>query len=147
VSNTVGKQVVDRTKRTPEREEQFLEVLAAGWSVYKAARAIGVGRQTVYDWRNDGLTNFAQRWDEAVESGTDVMEDEAVRRAVHGVTRSVYYQGQPCGENTEYSDLLLDKQLRARRKEKYSDRTEQHVSQTVRIVEVTSYASEPGEES
>ena len=128
-----------RTLRTPRVEERFLKQLAAGGSVTSAARAIGTGRSTVYQWRDDDV-NFAKAWDDAIESGTDVMEDEAVRRAVEGVDRPIYYQGAVCGYITEYSDDLLIRMLKARRKDKYSDRQEQHVSAAVRAVEVTSYA-------
>ncbi len=120
-------QVVDRTKRTPEREIEFLKALATGASVYKAAVAAGVGRRTVYEWR-EGDDEFATLWDEAVECGTDLFEDEAKRRGVDGVDEPVYYKGEICGHITKYSDALLDKQLRARRKEKYSDRLEQAYS-------------------
>ena len=68
------------------------------------------------------------------------MEDEAVRRAVEGVPRPVFYQGKVVGAVQEYSDELLIRMLRARRKAKYSDRVESAVSNTVRVVEVTSFA-------
>jgi hypothetical protein len=128
-----------RSRRSPSREAEFLEALAAGWSVKKAAETIGVARRTAYGWRGED-EDFARLWDDAVEAGTDLMEDEAIRRAVEGVPRPVFYQGQIVGSITEYSDFLLDRQLRARRKDKYSDRQEQHVSAAVRVVEVTSYA-------
>jgi hypothetical protein len=133
-----------RTLRTPRVEERFLKQLAAGGSVTSAARAIETGRSTVYQWRDDDV-NFAKAWDDAIESGTDVMEDEAVRRAVEGVDRPIYYKGKVVGAVKEYSDELLIRMLKARRKEKYSDRLEGVVSRTVRVVEVMSYADvEPG---
>ena len=42
------------------------------------------------------------------------MEDEAVRRAVEGVPRPVFYQGQIVGAVQEYSDELLIRMLKAR---------------------------------
>lgn len=128
-----------RSKRTSTREGQFLAALAAGWSVTKAAEAIGIARRTAYDWRDTGA-DFAKLWDDAVEAGTDLMEDEAVRRAVEGVPRPVFYQGKVVGAVLEYSDELLIRMLKARRKAKYSDRVESAVSNTVRVVEVTSFA-------
>jgi hypothetical protein len=128
-----------RSKRTSTREGQFLAALAAGWSVTKAAEAIGIARRTAYDWRDTGA-DFAKLWDDAVEAGTDLMEDEAVRRAVEGVPRPAFYQGQIVGSIQEFSDFLLDRQLRARRKAKYSDRVESAVSAAVRVVEITSFA-------
>src|SRR5688572_27281205 len=108
-----------RTLRTPKIEERFLKQLAAGCTVSSAAKSIGTGRSTVYQWR-DADVDFAQAWDDAIESGTDVMEDEAVRRAVHGVDRPIYYRGTVCGHVTEYSDDLLIRMLKARRRAKYS---------------------------
>ena len=68
-----------------------------------------------------------------------------MRRAVDGVKKPVYYKGNVCGHVQEYSDFLLDKQLRARRKGKYSDRQEQVLSGQIRVVEVLSFAEEPEE--
>jgi hypothetical protein len=140
----MGRQVFDRTKRTPEREVKFLEALKTGASVYAAARIAGIGRQTAYDWRNEDDV-FAALWEEAVECGTDLMEDEAKRRGMDGYDEPVFYQGQVCGKVRRYSDFLLDKQLRARRKGKYSDRQEQVLSGQIRVVEVRSFAEEPEE--
>ena len=133
-----------RTLRTPRVEERFLKELAQESSVSRAAKSVGTGRSTVYQWRENDV-NFAKRWDEAIEDGTDRMEDEAVRRGVEGVEKPVYYKGEVVGHLQEYSDLLLDKQLRARRKGKYSDRTEQVLSGQIRVVEVLSFAEEPEE--
>ena len=63
---------------TPEKEEKFLEVLATGASVARAAAEIGAARSTVFGWKKDN-PKFAERWDNAVETGTDLMEDEALR--------------------------------------------------------------------
>jgi hypothetical protein len=128
-----------RTVRTPRAEERFLEQIAAGGSVTSAARSIGIGRSTVYQWR-DADVAFAQAWDDAVECGTDAMEDEATRRAVHGTSKPVFYRGEICGHIQEFSDELLIRMLKARRKAKYSDRVESAVSNSVRVVEVTSFA-------
>jgi transposase len=50
-----------RSHRTSTREAKFLAALAAGWSVTKAAEAIGIARRTAYDWRDTG-EDFARRW-------------------------------------------------------------------------------------
>jgi hypothetical protein len=131
-------QVVDRTKRTPEREERLLQVLATGASVYKAALAAGIGRTTAYEWREND-PDFRARWDEAVENGIDLMEDEALRRAVNGTDKPVFYQGEVCGEVKEYSDTLMIFQLKARRPEKYRERTDTNVTGTINVT-ITTYA-------
>jgi hypothetical protein len=108
------------TQRTPERDKKFLDKLAAGYSVAAAAREAGYGRQHSYDHRKLD-PDFAARWDEAVEAGTDLIEDEMHRRAVHGVEDPVYYQGEQCGVARKYSDTLMIFHLKGRRPEKYRD--------------------------
>ncbi|SEL39165.1 hypothetical protein SAMN04515666_103607 [Bosea lupini] len=83
--------------------ERFLAALGEGLSVAGAAKLAGIGRQTVYDWRKrDG--EFAAAWDDAIETGTDNLEDEARRRAM------------------STSDTLMIFMLKARRPEKYKER-------------------------
>jgi hypothetical protein len=134
-----------RSSYTPERAERFLELLAGGGSVTKAAEAIGRHRRTVYDWKARH-EDFAQAWDEAVEAGTDLIEDEATRRAVHGVDRPEFFQGRLVGSVREYSDQLIMTLLKARRRWKYSDKIEQRSTETVRVIECTSFAGAPPEE-
>jgi transposase-like protein len=126
-------QVVDRTKRTPKIEQAFLEVLSAGGSVYKAAITAGVSRTQVYEWRRND-EDFALRWDEALECGTDTMEDEAYRRAVNGTEKPVFYKGDECGYIREYSDNLMMFKLKARRPEKYRERSDLNVSGDIRVI-------------
>ncbi len=82
--------------------EKFLAALARGCSVSQAARLAGISRQHAYRCRSRSQT-FAQQWEDAIEQGTDALEDEAVRRALAG------------------SDTLLMFLLKARRPEKYRD--------------------------
>ena len=97
----------DRPERTSR--DRFLSALAEGLSVAAAAGAAGAGRQTVYDWRKRDAV-FAAAWDAAVETGTDSLEDEALRRA------------------KSQSDTLLIFMLKARRPDKYKDRRVSEVS-------------------
>lgn len=128
-----------RAVRTPEIEDRFLEVLATGASVYKAALEVGIGRRTAYEWR-EADPEFKARWDEAVDCGVDLMEDEALRRAKDGVTKPVYYQGQVCGEVQEYSDTLMIFQLKARRPEKYRENVDVNHRGNVAVT-VVNYAA------
>lgn len=115
--------MANRTTRTDKKVADFLAALCEGASISKACAASGVARRTVYDWRHADK-DFASAWDEAVEAGTDVLEDEAVRRAVEGVDEPVFYQGQQCGLVRKYSDTLLMFMLKGRRGEKFRDRHE-----------------------
>lgn len=119
-------------------QERFLEGLRGGKSVSGAAKYAGASRASVYRWREDD-TEFAAAWDDAYNTGTDVLEEEATRRATIGVPRMKFYKGQPIMvtgtdgverpyiEN-EMSDTLLMQQLNARRPEKY--RTNHKVEHT-----------------
>lgn len=108
---------------TEEQHKRFLATLETGASVGAAAEAAGVVRTAAYRWREDA--DFAVLWDDAYERGTDVLEDEAKRRAVDGVPEPVgWFQGVAGGTVQKYSDALLIFSLKARRRAKYSDRTE-----------------------
>lgn len=87
--------------------DQFILALSRGASVAGSAKLAGMSTSRAYDRRrSDG--EFAERWRRAVEDGTDILEDEAFRRATTGK-----------------SDYLLSMLLRARRPEVYSDKWRQ----------------------
>ncbi|GBC94467.1 hypothetical protein HRbin16_00248 [bacterium HR16] len=83
-------------------KQTFLAALSRGCTVSLSAKLAGVSRQAAYKARARSRT-FADAWQDALESGTDVLEDEAVRRALAG------------------SDTLLMFLLKARRPEKFRD--------------------------
>lgn len=76
--------------------------------------------------RDDGTfkDDFCVRWDAAIESGTDRLEDEARRRAERGVERPVYQGGVMVGTVTEYSDTLMSLLMKGNRPQKFN--TERH---------------------
>ena len=90
-------------KNKEKRRDHFLLCLANGDSVKHACEVSGIGRKTVYLWRSqDG--DFAEAWDEAIESGVERLEDEAYRRALVG------------------SDTLMIFLLKAKRPKVYADK-------------------------
>jgi AcrR family transcriptional regulator len=95
--------------------EAFLERLRGGASIAQAAKIAGIPRRTVYEWR-DQSEDFRKAWDEAIEEGTDLLEDAARQRAVEGVQEPVFYKGEVVGYVTKHSDTLLIFLLKARRK-------------------------------
>jgi hypothetical protein len=109
---------------TPEKEEKFLKKLVAtGGNVSAACRVIGAARSTAYDHKKND-TEFAKKWQEAVDQGIDALEQEARRRAFIGVKKKVFYKGQKIDEIREFSDTLLIFILKALRPEKYVERQE-----------------------
>ena len=99
------------TKLTVEKRTSFLSVLADGASVSQAALSIDVKRPSLYAMRNKDQ-EFREDWDDAVEAGTDCLEDEAVRRA------------------RESSDVLLIFMLKARRPDRFRERSTVDVNVT-----------------
>jgi hypothetical protein len=113
--------MANRTTRTPERDGRFLEALANGATISSAVRSAGYARTTVYKWRAADV-ELAAAWDDALEAGTDLLEDEALRRAKDGYDEPRFYEGEVCGHVRKYSDTLAIFLLMARRPEKYSDK-------------------------
>jgi hypothetical protein len=91
---------MSRFVRTFRARKAFLDSLAAGDSLSKAARAAGGTTSIFKRWRAED-ENFASDWDEALEEGTDFIEDTATDRAM------------------KKSDPLMLAILKARRPEKF----------------------------
>lgn len=79
--------------RTPEKIAAFCAALAETCNVGKACNAVGMGRSTAYDWRDDDPA-FAAAWDRAMKVGRSALEDEAHRRAFTGTDKPLVHQGQ-----------------------------------------------------
>lgn len=112
--------------RTLQRawKRKFLDALEQGVTVREAAASAGVGRSTAYEARESDA-DFASAWDTAYEEGTDVLEQEAFRRAVEGTRgRPVVADGQIIAEVQEYSDTLMTLLLKARRPSRYRERVD-----------------------
>lgn len=92
-----------------------------GLSITGAAIHADIPRRTVYDWR-DADAEFRAAWDEALEYGSDRLEDEAFRRAHDGVERPLVSAGKVVKDDDgvalrirEYSDTLMCLLLKSRR--------------------------------
>jgi hypothetical protein len=110
-----------RTPKAPgDWKEAFLEALGEHGMVTRACRDIGIGRTTAYEARRADDA-FATAWADISEMTLERMEAEAIRRAVDGVDRAVYYQGEEVGLERQYSDTLLIFLLKAGRPDKYRE--------------------------
>lgn len=139
---------MDRQKRTPKKDgkkeatkprrvrrpvkpwrEAFLAQLSQNANVLLSCKTAKVSRAYVYETRNSDA-EFAKLWDAAVDEAIDVLEEEAWRRAVKGVTEPVFGSlghGQGTGEVGQvqkYSDVLLIFLMKAGRPQKYRERVE-----------------------
>lgn len=74
-------------------KETFLEALRQDPTVSLACEVAGVGRATVYRWREQSKT-FAQAWDDAVERCRDVARRSIYQRGILGWDEKVASQGQ-----------------------------------------------------
>lgn len=114
------KPIAHYTEWTAEKAAQFLEFLAGGHTAAHAARKCRVSRSSAYKHR-EADEEFARAWQDAEAAGTEVMEEEAHRRAVDGTLKPVYQQGQKVGTIREYSDTLLIFLLKGRKPGTYRD--------------------------
>ena len=115
---------------SPKARERFLEALAAGWAVRHAASLTTYSFQRWYELR-EADEEFAAAWSEAIEQGTQRIEDEALRRAVDGWDEPVFQKGELVGHVRRYSDAILALLLRARRPETYREGAIVDMSTTV----------------
>lgn len=84
-------------KRTAANRKKFLEALGENFNVAEAARAAGLGRTALYNWRREDA-DFRKAWDDIkANEGADLIEDEIARRGLRGVDEPVIYQGRIAG--------------------------------------------------
>lgn len=100
--------------RTDEKLQELCERLHYNCGdIHEAARYCLVSPAFVMSWIKDDKT-AASKIEEARRVGYAGLESEAIRRAVHGIEKSVYYKGVVVGTEQVYSDGLLTKLMEAR---------------------------------
>lgn len=108
---------------SPKKKEAFLEVFRRTGNITYAAKAAGIDRSTHHKrWMKH--PDYAEQFENAREEAADVLEAEALRRAVQGTEKPVFYQGSVCGHIREYSDVLLIFLLKGNRPNKFRERFE-----------------------
>src|SRR5215472_13409819 len=73
--------MASRTCRTPKKRRVFLAALADGASIFRACQAAGFSRSRAYAWRAED-PDFSDAWNQAVDDGTDRLEDALFARAI-----------------------------------------------------------------
>jgi hypothetical protein len=131
--NVANTPAVRDTCTIQRAQAKFLDALGHGLSATGAANVAGGSRRSFYNWRTAD-PEFAKAWDLAVESGTDILEDEAWRRAVKGNVEPVVSLGKIVyGKNgepltvTKTSDTIMALLLKGRRREKFSEKVSQEI--------------------
>jgi hypothetical protein len=129
------RRVKKRERKTAQA--RFLAVLSRGLPVAAAAARAGVARDTVYGWR-EADAGFRAAWESAYAEGGDAIEEEAHRRGVEGWEEPVYQGGEQVGEVRRYSDRLLDRLLKGRKRDLYGEHVQVKATPpddlTIRIV-------------
>jgi hypothetical protein len=105
-----------------EAQETFLAAYAVHGNVTAGCDKAEVDRSFVYYWIEHDET-FSLRYEQAKARYCDRLRQEIDRRAVHGVKKPVYYQGEKVGDIQEYSDTLLIFQAKAKMPE-YRDKVQ-----------------------
>lgn len=102
-------------------QERFLEAFRVTGIVSSSAEAAGVHRSSVYrELEKDEA--FVAAFEDAEAEAVDVLEREALRRAVEGVVEPVVSAGEHVTDVRRYSDRLLEFLLKARRPDRFSER-------------------------
>lgn len=102
------------------KKSEFLRQYAQSGIMSTCCDAVGIDQSTVYRWR-DADPVFATLLVWASEHAIDLLEDEARRRAVKGVPKGVYHQGELVATEQQYSDTLLIFLLKGARPSKYRE--------------------------
>ena len=114
--------------QTTHYKAAFLESFRKRGIILAACRETGVTRDTVRFWRTND-PKFEAAYLEAEIESTEVMEQEALRRGVDGLTRKKFDKGEPLIDpetgrqyvEREYSDSLLMFMLKARKPSTYRE--------------------------
>lgn len=122
------------------RQTRFLDAFASLGSVQSASRWADITRDAHYKWLRDD-PSYPARFDEALKAAARRFEDEAVRRAVEGMPKGIYYKGKRVAIEREYSDQLLALLLKANNPEKFGDKSKLDVN----VARVTSIEQVPTE--
>lgn len=129
------------TALTDRDKDKFLQALTTGLSVTSAAAKAGRHRNSFYKLAKRD-PEFARAREDAINAGTEALEDEALRRARDGTEKPVYQGGKQVGTVREYSDTLIIFLLKARDPHRYRDNMQATLAGAV-TVELVNFTGEP----
>lgn len=110
---------------TEEKQRRFIEELADIGLVGRAAKAVGMTRESAYRLRRaPHATAFADAWDVARQHAAGLIEDIAFERAIQGVEQDVYDgHGNVVAARLVYDNRLLQYLLTRLKPECYGTRS------------------------
>jgi hypothetical protein len=97
---------VEDTKIPKAAWEDLLNEISERGNITDSCKVVGIKRITHYK-RCDRDEEYAKRAEAAHKQGLKQLEDHAVKRAIRGVDKPVFFQGVEIARVTEYSDSLL----------------------------------------
>jgi len=109
-------------KFTPEKKQEFLDLLETNSNISLSARTVGISRSTI-DYHRRNYPEFNTACEEALVVAVDYLEAEVMRRGFQGVEKDIYYQGTVVGQEKQYSDTLALRTLEANRPLKWFSKT------------------------
>ncbi|MGH9666215.1 MAG: terminase [Bryobacteraceae bacterium] len=116
------------------KQKAFLKTYATTANITSAARFAKVGRRSHYDWLQDA--EYAQAFEDAKAEACELLEREALRRAMTGTLEPVFYQGKKCGTVRRYADTLLIFLMKGAMPNKYRDNVKvEHTGELALITE------------
>ncbi|WP_420607793.1 hypothetical protein [Novosphingopyxis sp.] len=93
---------------TAERQRAFVAALRNFGSVSRAARSVGLSRQTALQLRGrPGAESFAEAWDLALDMARGDASDIVHDIAIHGALEPLYYHGRLIGHRRRFDRRML----------------------------------------
>ncbi|MES2443614.1 MAG: hypothetical protein V4574_12355 [Pseudomonadota bacterium] len=100
---------------TPEKQVAFIDALAECGCVVEACARIGMSPSSAYALRRSpDAISFRAAWEAALDHAISRLSDSAFSRAINGVSRPVFFQGQQIGERRHFDERLTMFLLRYR---------------------------------
>ena len=134
------------SEETPARighvkKRAFIAAFAQSGNVRAAVEAAAIGRSTHYEWlRTD--PDYVRAVEIAKQDAIDILEAAAAQRAVTGVRKYLYHNGQPVVDlngahlfEMRFSDVLLIFLLKGLRPDKYRERYDFSGETELRLVD------------
>lgn len=114
-----------------------LAVLADGGYAGDAAKAAGISRALLFEWKRDDRS-FSARWAEAIDISIEKAEAELYRRGVLGWREPVFGKTPDgvtgvVGAITKYSDRALELFMKAKRPSEYRENPKVAVAAEVQV--------------
>ncbi len=113
---------------TADTQLAFIQALAECGCVSEACARVGMSAASAYALRARlDAQSFRYAWDAALDHAVQRLSDAVFSRAIHGVSRPVFFQGEQIGERRHYDERLAMFLLRYRDPNRYGRWNDQAV--------------------